>query len=468
MIDRADRRRGDHARLRQHPRPRRPRRAARRRRARRPRQSARARDRRRPAAFLAAWAEERDRQFREEVPRVPRGRHRAARRARPRSPARHGAAAGRGALGRRAAAELVEPGEVDVGRRRLQLGASSRRMSPVADAARPLEQLAGARLRASRSCRTGRSPLTDRPLRRGAGLAAVPPRDRRLAARRHDQAAPVDLPRGRGGARARRRRGATRILHVGDDWAADVVGGRGAGWRIGLPPRTGRWTRRCRPPSPATTRARIRRRAGPGDRRAGRPRRARRADRAGAARRARWDARAAAIADSRSLRRGPRLACAGCVVGWSALDRRPARRIRAPGSSARSRSGSRSASPRRRCSGSISFAAPPPDRLSRRLAPRAAPRRLGRGPRRRLRRDARQRHLPAADRAVPDRARPRRGGHADRAEVPPGVTFGSLRELGDPVLGCRLAPRWTADPNRRRRSDRRPARISRTGPEVST
>ena len=61
-----------------------------------------------------------------------------------------------------------------------------------------------------------------------AGWSSVAARDRRLGARRHDQAASrrssaaaadqLDVP-------------PEAILHVGDDWAADIVGAKTAGWR---------------------------------------------------------------------------------------------------------------------------------------------------------------------------------------------------------------------------------------------
>ena len=52
--------------------------------------------------------------------------------------------------------------------------------------------------------------------------------DRRQPAGRRDQAAPGDL---RGGATALGDPPPDAILHVGDDWAADVVGAARAGWR---------------------------------------------------------------------------------------------------------------------------------------------------------------------------------------------------------------------------------------------
>ena len=108
----------------------------------------------------------------------------------------------------------------------------------------------------SPSCPTGRSPRPSTATRR-RGLDAVPHRDRRVAAGRDDQAAPGDL---RGGAgRARRPGSRASILHVGDDWAADVAGAKAAGWRAAYSAR-GRTTRRSRAASGTTTPTRTWRR----------------------------------------------------------------------------------------------------------------------------------------------------------------------------------------------------------------
>ena len=97
------------------------------------------------------------------------------------------------------------------------------------------------RYRLADPSRTGRS-------RRRSTATSRPPAGRHLQAivvsQRvgSDQAAPGDLRR------PRRRSGlaAPAILHVGDDWAADVVGARRAGWRACLAPDAGRATRRSR------------------------------------------------------------------------------------------------------------------------------------------------------------------------------------------------------------------------------
>ncbi len=81
---------------------------------------------------------------------------------------------------------------------------------------------------ASGSARTGRWPQTIERYVEARRLGAAPPGGRRLAAGRDDQAGLPDLPGRRGGARDV---AGPAILHVGDDWAADVVGARRAGWR---------------------------------------------------------------------------------------------------------------------------------------------------------------------------------------------------------------------------------------------
>ena len=154
---------------------------------------------------------------------------------------------------------------------------SSSRMDPVPDATDDARAAQRPRFRA-------RDPVElaarghDRPVRGGARLAAVPPVDRRVAARRAGSSrtpaifraaeAALGLPEGSGGA----------ILHVGDDWAADVVGASQAGWRTAY--LRGRQVDTPLPTSePGDGLAHGRSgHAGPGDRRArgaGRPRRAR-------------------------------------------------------------------------------------------------------------------------------------------------------------------------------------------------
>ena len=198
--------------------------------------------------FMSAWIEERERQFREDIPeyREPDIELRAVRvlarlRGFPRPPDHE-------RWDDVAAAELVEPDEVAAVAEAYGAEFVSR-MDSVADATATLERLERPWLRP-------RDPVElaarrhHRPFRGGARLAAVPAGDRRVAARRLDQATPTDLPR-RGELRSGCSEGSGgAILHVGDDWAADVVGASQAGWRAAYL-RVGRPTRRCRPRSRA-------------------------------------------------------------------------------------------------------------------------------------------------------------------------------------------------------------------------
>ena len=198
------------------------------RRARRPRRSPRGSGRSTRTRSTRVWAEERARQFREEVPQF-REVDLAQRLVRVLARLRgHAGAARRRALGRRGRrAAAATPAEVALGRRRLLAGV---RRTPAAGA--------GGRVRCSSASprATGLAILLElaargdhRPLRRGRRLGAVPARGRRVAAGRDDQAAPGDLRARRAAALGRPAPDA--ILHVGDDWAADVVGAKAAGWR---------------------------------------------------------------------------------------------------------------------------------------------------------------------------------------------------------------------------------------------
>lgn len=178
--------------------------------------------------FLAAWAEERDRQFREEVPQfrevdVPQRAVRVLARLRGMAPPPpedrwDDAAAGR----------LVDPPEAE-----LVVESYSRafveRMAPVGDASVSLARLAASGFRLA--------ILSNWPLARTIDrfaethgwmqfLAAIVVSQRVGVIKPHPaifRAAEDALGIvGRGG----------QILHVGDDWAADVVGARGAGWRV--------------------------------------------------------------------------------------------------------------------------------------------------------------------------------------------------------------------------------------------
>ena len=126
-----------------------------------------------------------------------------------------------------AAARRSIAGRGRVGRGGLLAGPSSRRCRR-----RPA---AAAAARAARAPVPPRDPVQlaagrdDRPLRGGRRLGAAPRRGRRVAARRaRSSRTPRSSPR------PGRRSGdpaPAAILHVGDDWAADVVGAKRAGWR---------------------------------------------------------------------------------------------------------------------------------------------------------------------------------------------------------------------------------------------
>ena len=181
------------------------------------------------AGFLVAWAEERERQFREEVPEfrevdVDQRAVRVLARA-------HGMAPPR--AGERwddiAAASLADPVHVSV-----VVDAYSQafvdRMTPVADARSTLEALAGRGFALAILSNWPLAVTIDRfaeahgwtPLLRAivvsqrVGTIKPHPAIFRAAEEALGLAGPS-------GARA--------ILHVGDDWAADVVGAHDAGWR---------------------------------------------------------------------------------------------------------------------------------------------------------------------------------------------------------------------------------------------
>ena len=177
-----------------------------------------------PASFLAVWAEERDRQFREEVPL---GREvdldqrvvRTLARLRGVPPPSAGTA-----WDDATAAPLSEPHEI-----RTAIDAYSeafvRTMAPIPDAGSHLERM---RARGFRLAVLSNWPLAatiDRYVEAQGWLplfdavvvsqrvGAIKPRPEIFAEAARLLAAPPD-----------------RILHVGDDWAADVVGATRAGW----------------------------------------------------------------------------------------------------------------------------------------------------------------------------------------------------------------------------------------------
>ena len=178
--------------------------------------------------FLAAWAEERDRQFREEVPEFreveipPRATRVLARlRGMPPPPAEE-------RWDDTAAAALVAPDEVasvvDA-----YSGAFLGRMTPVADAQQTLERLAGRgfvlgilsnwplALTIDRFAEAhGWTPYL-RAIVVSQRVGTIKPHP--AIFRAAEEALGLEASDG------------PRILHVGDDWAADVVGASQAGWR---------------------------------------------------------------------------------------------------------------------------------------------------------------------------------------------------------------------------------------------
>jgi len=180
------------------------------------------------AAFLAAWVEERERQFREEVPdlrevdiaqRAVRVLARLRGIAPPPPEVR---------WDDRAAASSVEPEEVDAVVDSYS-AAFVHRMTPVADAGATLERLAGRGFALAILSNWPLALTVDRfaetqgwlPWLRAIVVSQRVGRIKPHPAifRAAEDALGVD--------EARRHR----ILHVGDDWAADVVGATRAGWR---------------------------------------------------------------------------------------------------------------------------------------------------------------------------------------------------------------------------------------------
>jgi len=179
-------------------------------------------------AFVRTWAEERDRQFREEVPEfrevdIPQRAVRVLARLR-------GMAAPppEDRWDDRAAAQHVDPGEIDSVVDAYS-GAFVARMTPVADAGSTLERLAGRGFALAILSNWPLALTIDRFAEAHhwtPWLRAVVVSQRVGTIKPHptifraaEEALGLD-----GGA-------AGRILHVGDDWAADVVGAHDAGWR---------------------------------------------------------------------------------------------------------------------------------------------------------------------------------------------------------------------------------------------
>ncbi|HJP89184.1 MAG TPA: HAD family hydrolase [Candidatus Limnocylindrales bacterium] len=180
------------------------------------------------ATFIAVWAEERDRQFREEVPQLREVdvTQRAARvlarlrgMATPATDAR---------WDDETAARLATPDEVD-----RVVESYSRafveRISPVDDASVTLEQLRG---RGFRLAILSNWPLALTIDRFAEAQGWLPFLDAIVVSKRIGTIKPHPLIfRAAEEALGMSERSAD-ILHVGDDWAADVAGARGAGWRV--------------------------------------------------------------------------------------------------------------------------------------------------------------------------------------------------------------------------------------------
>lgn len=179
-------------------------------------------------AFLAAWAEERERQFREEVPQfrevdIPQRAVRVLARLRGLTPPSPAARWDDGAAALRVAA-----GEVDAVVNAYS-GAFVARMAPVADATDTIERLAARGFVLAILSNWPLALTVDR-FAEAQGwlpyLRAVVVSQRVGTIKPHPSIFRVaekelgfDGPPG------------GRILHVGDDWAADVVGASRAGWR---------------------------------------------------------------------------------------------------------------------------------------------------------------------------------------------------------------------------------------------
>jgi HAD superfamily hydrolase (TIGR01509 family) len=176
-------------------------------------------------AFVAAWAEERDRQFRDEVPQLRETdiEQRAVRvlaRLRGMAPPPRNVR-----WDDQAAATLVEPGEVATVLDTYS-AAFLRRMVPVADAGATLERLAERGFALAILSNWPLAVTIDRYAEAQGWLPflrAIVVSQRVGVIKPHPaifRAVERELGLVSGAA----------ILHVGDDWAADVVGARGAGW----------------------------------------------------------------------------------------------------------------------------------------------------------------------------------------------------------------------------------------------
>lgn len=178
------------------------------------------------AAFVAAWGEERDRQFREAVPQL-RETDIELRAVRVLARLRGTAAPPENVQWDDvAAATLVEPGEVAIVLDTYS-AAFLRCMVPVEDAGATLQQLAGRGFALAILSNWPLAITIDRYAEAQGWLPylrAIVVSQRVGVIKPHPQmfrAAEHDLGLAPGAA----------ILHVGDDWAADIVGASSAGWR---------------------------------------------------------------------------------------------------------------------------------------------------------------------------------------------------------------------------------------------
>ena len=179
-------------------------------------------------AFVRIWAEERDRQFREEVPEfrevdIPQRAVRVLARLRGME-----APSPEDRWNDEKASELIEPGEIDVVVDAYS-GAFVARMTPVADAGGTLETLAGRGFVLGILSNWPLALTIDRFAEAHGWiqwLRAIVVSQRVGTIKPHPS-----IFRAAQAALGLEEQAGAQILHVGDDWAADVVGAANAGWR---------------------------------------------------------------------------------------------------------------------------------------------------------------------------------------------------------------------------------------------